>query len=113
MSKIDEFKNFAKQHPELINYLNNHKDYTWQKLYEIYDVYGEDDKIWSNYLLKESKSSLSDVINKIDSDTISEHIKTAQKALSLIEGLTTKGTNNINDIKGPTSPRPLSKFFGD
>lgn len=44
MDKKEEFKLFAKKHPELINYLDNHKDMSWQKLYEIYDIYGEDDK---------------------------------------------------------------------
>ena len=53
-------------------------------------------------------------MKNIDIDSLQEHIKTAQKALGFIEELTSKGASNINSIpKGPKSPRPLDKFFGD
>ena len=53
-------------------------------------------------------------MKNIDINNLQEHIKTAQKALGFIEELTTKGATNVNSIpKGPTSPRPLDKFFGD
>ena len=40
MSK-ETFKTFAKQHPELAKTVLNGTT-TWQKLYEIYDIYGID-----------------------------------------------------------------------
>ncbi|MBR1417185.1 MAG: hypothetical protein IJ572_05140 [Bacilli bacterium] len=112
MDKKESFKVFAKKHPELITYLNNHSNMSWQKLYEIYDIYGEDESTWEPYFTK-SNTNISDVLSNIDTSKMQEHIKTAQKALGLLQDLTSKGADNINSIKGPTIPRPLTKFFGD
>ena len=112
MDKKEMFKEFAKNHPELITYLNNHKDITWQNLYEIYDIYGEDNNIWNPYF-NEKSTNFSDMFKNVDMSKVKEHIGTAQKALSLLQELTTKGAENISNFKGPTMPRPITKFFGD
>ena len=44
MSK-ETFKAFVKQHPELAQYVRN-QQMTWQKFYELYDLYGEDDQVF-------------------------------------------------------------------
>ena len=44
---------------------------------------------------------------------VKEHVGTAQKALNLIQELTSKGAETISSVKGPTIPRPITKFFGD
>ena len=111
MDKKEEFKMFAKKHSELIAYLNNHKDMTWQKLYEIYDIYGDDDKTWNKYF--NNTNNISDVFKNIDMDKIQEHINNAQKALGVLGELTKGSSSGIESIKGPTIPRPLTKFFGD
>ena len=114
MDKKDNFKKFAKLHPELISYMQNHSDMTWQKLYEIYDIYGEDEETWNKYFKQESSdNNISDMIKKIDMNQVQKHIGTAQKALNLIQELTTKGAENLNELKGPIIPRPITKFFGD
>ena len=48
MDKKEEFKNFARLHPELLDYIKN-KEMSWQSFYEIYDIYGSDEKAWSKY----------------------------------------------------------------
>ena len=48
MSK-ESFKEFVKKNPRLIKYVKNN-EMTWQKFYEIYDIYGEDKNAWSEYL---------------------------------------------------------------
>ena len=111
--KKDAFKEFAKAHPELIEYLKNNSNMSWQKLYEIYDIYGEDENIWKEYFTAYNKSSISDMFKSIDTKKVQEHIGTAQKALNLIQELTTKGGETINSIKGPSLPRPITKLFGD
>ena len=113
MDKKEAFKVFAKNHPKLITYLDNHPNMSWQKLYEIYDIYGEDEETWKPYLQESNSTNISDVIKNIDMNKMNEHINTAQKALNLIQELTNKGAENITNIKGPTIPRPLTKFFGD
>ena len=48
MSK-DAFKSFARSHTELANYVMSGKT-NWQKLYELYEIYGENSSIWDDYL---------------------------------------------------------------
>ena len=47
MSKED-FKRFVRSHPELVNYVNK-GTMSWQKFYEMYDIYGESNSIWKEY----------------------------------------------------------------
>ena len=119
MDKKEEFKKFANLHPELSEYLKENKDASWQKLYELYDIYGDNKSVWSPYLRTSKSQSISfsdvkNMVSKIDPSSLQEHIKTAQKALGFFEELTKKGASNLSSIpKVPTSPRPINKFFGD
>ena len=45
--KQEEFKNFVRTKPELIKYVQNGK-MTWQKFYELYDLYGTDNLFGTN-----------------------------------------------------------------
>lgn len=119
MNKKEEFKNFARLHPELLDYIKN-KEMTWQSFYEIYDIYGNDSNAWAKYLnqnsgssSKETVSMLTEKLKSIDVNSIQEHIKTAQKALSVVSELTGKSdvSNVVNAI--PKVPRPINKFFED
>ena len=110
----EEFKNFVKTKPELIDYIEDNS-MTWQKFYEIYDMYGEDESVWQRYSKKKTPENpkLSNFMDKIDIDTIRSHIDTAQKALGVISELTTKGNESISNIIKPKAERPITKFFGD
>ena len=55
MSK-ETFKAFARNHPELAtSVLKNNT--TWQKLYEIYEIYGESSNIWNTYITPSTAAS--------------------------------------------------------
>jgi hypothetical protein len=114
MSKKDDFKNFIRSKPELVQYIKN-KDMTIQSFYELYDIYGEDEKAWSPYLTpKNNNTKLTEIIKNIDLDDVQKHINSAQKALGVVGDLTEKGEKSIeNIIKGPLESRPLNKFFED
>lgn len=110
----EEFKNFVKSKPELIDYIEDNT-MTWQKFYEIYDMYGEDESVWERYSKKKTENNpkVPSFIDKIDIDTIRSHIDTAQKALGVISELTTKSNDSISNIIKPKTERPITKFFGD
>jgi len=86
-----------------------------QKLYEIYDVYGDREDIWKSYVetnVKNDTTSIKDLFSNIDVNSLQEHIKTAQKALGFIEELTSESAKKVTKTVAST-PRPLDKFFGD
>ena len=46
-------------------------------------------------------------------DSVQKHINTAQKALGLVQELTTGKAGGASAVKGPLTPRPINKFFED
>ena len=119
LNKKEEFKNFLRSRPHLVEYIKN-KEMTLQTFYEIYDVYGENEEAWKPYepVLNTEESDnrttnkISDIFNYINVDELQKHIETAKKALSVVEDLTKK-TPETQIFKGPLQSRPLNKFFED
>lgn len=104
MSKKEDFKKFVSNHIEFVDYVKKN-NVSWQSLYELYDIYGEDEKIWNKYINQSTKETLSisgllDTIKNINIDSLEENINSIQKAVSLVEELTkpTKKEEN-NNIK--------------
>ena len=121
MDKKSEFKEFVKNNNYLVKHVKS-GDMTWQKFYELFDLYGSEDDIWNDYKSDTEKKSginvesISNIVKKVDSDSIQKHIGTAQKALELIKDLTAKegaGAAIVSAAKGPLSSRPISKIFED
>lgn len=126
-SKIDEFKLFVKANPFLITYIRDGKK-SWQDLYEIYDLYGDDEESWNKFLeenntpnketttnTKETPSftgHLDDLIKmakNVDVNKVQEGITSLQKTLTLFGDLF---VNKDNPTKG-YNPRPLYRRFED
>ncbi len=59
-----------------------------------------------------SPENLTNKLKSIDMNSIQEHIKTAQKALSLVSELTAKGGSTASNVV-PKVPRPINQFFED
>lgn len=115
MAKIDEFKSFVKKNPKLVKYVKNGES-SWQKFYEIYDLYGEDDDAWKDYLgvaTVSSTASLTDLfgwIKNLNLDSIQSGVNNLQRVLGVVQDL--KGSDNTkptNEYK----PRPMYKHFED
>lgn len=106
MSK-ETFKQFVQSKPYLADYVMKN-NITWQKLYETYDLYGESNEIWDTYRNKETN-----FLSKIDTDKLTKHIETAQKALTIISELTTKTSDNIEKNIKPSIEKPINKLFSD
>ncbi len=116
MEKKEAFKVFARNHPELISSIKS-GDTSWQKLYEIYDIYGEDKQAWDTYFNKSTTTysglgNIGDIVKNIDMDSVQKHINTAQKALGLVQELTGK-SSVATPTSGVVTPRPINKFFED
>lgn len=110
MSK-ETFKRFVRSHPSLVSKVNA-GDTTWQKLYEMYDLYGENHSIWNPYFSDSNiggqdrgiadssgntqstigDTSLKEIFNMIksmDLDTVKKGVDGLQKAVGLLQDLTT------------------------
>ena len=115
MSK-ETFKSFARSHPELATSVMENKS-TWQKLYEVYEIYGENNPIWDNFIKKNDKvetiSSFKELFNtfkNIDLESVQKGVTNLQKTLGLLQELGIgSNKNNISQYE----PRPIYKYFED
>ena len=120
MSKV-EFKEFVRKNPELISHVEKNET-SWQKLYEIYDLYGEDASVWEKYKTKNEATTannkttnqpLKDLLNMvkgIDLNTVQKGLNSLDKAIEAFKGLTPSGTENtVTNYE----PRPTYRYFED
>lgn len=122
----EEFKAFVRTKPELVNYVST-GEMSWQKFYEIWSLYGNDDKVWAKYGAKKEEketskdssegfsfSSLVDSIKKVDMNSVQKGINSMQKAIELLQGFTTGGAaSSAAKSASEYSPRQLFKKFED
>ena len=122
MSK-ELFKDFARKHKELpVNVLQGNT--TWQKLYELYDIYGEDSSIWSDYftsnVTSEEKTPTTfkeffNTFKNMDMDSVQKGVTNLQKTIGLLQdlGLASLGGNKVVNSTNTYQPRPLYRHFED
>lgn len=121
----EEFKAFVRTKPELISYVSK-GEMSWQKFYEIWTLYGNDDKVWEKYKKEQevtsekknnesfSFSSLIDSIKKVDMDSVQKGIGSMQKAIELLQGFTAGGAaSSATNAASSYQPRQLFKKFED
>ena len=123
MEKIDSFKEFVRNNNYLINYTKNGTK-TWQDLYEMYDLYGEDSDAWNKYLNEDTRNTTQTtsykspnyveeivrIAKNIDIDKVQEGITSLQKTLGLFGDLfASKTSSNTKEY----NPRPLYRRFDD
>lgn len=106
MDQKEKFKAFVKQNPSLAKYVNNNQ-MTWQKFYEMYDLYGEDSDVWKDYLKGVASIDLLSFLKNINIDNLEENINSIKRVISVIQDLgVSKQTNSYK-------PRPIYKHFED
>lgn len=108
---IESFKSFVRTKPSLVNLVSS-GNYTWQKLYEIYALYGENSSVWNN--LSTPSVTLKDMFNTIKNIDVSEvqnSINSLQKGIKYVEDFvkTKEKSIPVSNYK----PRPLYKYFDD
>ena len=121
MNTKEKFKLFVKSHPSLLKYVKS-EEMTWQKFYELYDMYGEDESVWKDYIttttkeVKETKKSnvsslgeLMGFVKNIDLDSVENGINSLQRVLGVLQDFETNKGATENTYK----PRPLYKHFED
>ena len=130
MSK-ETFKMFVRSHPELVNYVNNNK-MSWQRFYEMYDMYGGNNSVWNSYFTTTtdtistnvaatasntiSKKTVGDtpikeifnMVKQMDLETVRKGVDGLQKAVGLVQDLTVNKKMATN-----YQARPLYQHLDD
>ena len=111
MSKKDEFKEFVRKNPKLINFVRT-GDMTWQKFYEIFDLYGEDKEAWKQYLevatIGATSAGFLDIFKNIDLDSVQNGVNSIQRVIGVLQDIGGKKEDS-KEYK----PRPIYKSFDD
>jgi len=113
MNNLDNFKLFVKSNPHFASYIRN-GTMTWQKFYELYDMYGEDSTIWKDFEKEDKKNSptINDIINmakNIDINKLHDGVNSLSKAVSLFSDLFINKENKTDNYH----PRAIYQRFDD
>ena len=109
MERKEDFKLFVKKYPSFATYVQN-KTTTWQQLYELWDMYGDDDNVFSKYK-SVSNTDLNSVINgikNINMDNVKKNLNSIEKGIKLLQDFVKK-----EDPTPSYEPRPIFKRFED
>lgn len=125
MTNIDNFKLFVKKNPNLIKFIRN-GTMSWQRFYELYDLYGEENNVWNEYLSDDINRNVKETNNqnqsinsfpniiqmakKIDANKIQDGITSIQKAIALFGDIISKEST---ETKSTYQPRPIYRRFDD
>ena len=117
MSKV-EFKDFVKKNTNLISLVEKGET-SWQKLYELYDLYGESSNVWDKYLKTNTNSinnvgssfkELLNLIKGVDLNTVQKGLSSLDKAIDAFKDIIPSNkTPNVSNYE----PRPNYKYFED
>ena len=109
----EDFKRFVRSHPELIQHVNN-GNMSWQKFYEIYDMYGEESSVWDEYKQEKKKSpTINEIVNmakNIDMNKLQDGVNSLSKAVGLFSDLF---ANNKATTTSTYKPRAVYRRFDD
>jgi hypothetical protein len=116
MSK-ENFKEFVKKNPNLVKYVNSN-DMTWQKFYEMYDMYGEENDVWKTYMIdnrevssgKKQSTDFMNYFKNINVDSVQESINSIQRVLGVLGDL---GVKSSTSTSSTYEPKPIYKHFDD
>lgn len=119
---LNDFKEFVGKKPTLASYVNN-GNMTWQKFYEMYEMYGSNNDIWNNYnnnYVKETLATdigLKQIFNtfkSMDLATVQNGIGSIQKGINLLQELFVKNKGVSTSVRtSEYEPRPLHRYFDD
>lgn len=99
MNSVDSFKQFVKTKPEFSSLVLEGL-YSWQQLYEMYMMYGENHEIWSRLNQTTSPRPTIDwvaFIKNIDIDTLISGMQGLEKILDLFAGYLENNQNSLFD----------------
>ena len=129
MKSKEEFKEFVRRHPELIKYVKS-GEMNWQKFYELYSLYDENDSAWNEYFNNQninnstqnrssnpsSSFGMGEIVNMLKNvkpDVLQQNINSIQKFLGFVSEFVGDKNKPKPNIKNIYTPRPTKNMFED
>ena len=101
MDKLEKFKEFIKDKEFLIEKVNKNET-TWQNLYEIYDLYGEDASVFKNNREDNHQENNEGKVNNllkafegVDVNKINENLEGVRKILAVLAEFSKKDDTKV------------------
>lgn len=124
MNKKEEFKDFLKRNSYLSRFVNDGST-TYQKLFETYDIYGENSEVWNEFRnakhsnigdtkVTDSVKSVLNNLKNIDLDKLEENISSLEKALGFLEEIVLSRSEKKTEKKTSKKKNAdIERFFED
>ncbi len=124
MASKEQFKLFISKNPNFAKNVNSGKT-TWQKLYELYDLYGENNDVWNEYRKVDSAAtseatsglSLKSILNSlkgVNLESLQENVSSLQKAVGFLEDLTRESPKKEERKKKEKKDlEEIERFYSD
>lgn len=106
---VEQFKQFVKKHPKIIQEVRKGKK-TWKQFYEDWYLFGEEDEIWNEYKEREKQATDSpplitkilSALKNMDANEMQQHIVSVQEAITAIQ-------NVIEQLQGMKQSSPVQR----
>lgn len=116
---LSSFKNFVKERPSLIKYVESGKK-SWQDFYNIYELYGEKSPVWEKYLVDDvvgatgivTFKDLFESFKNIDVSGLQDSLNSLQKGINYVSNIVKEKETNIPK-RSSFEKRPMHKYFDD
>ncbi|AMX84148.1 cytosolic protein [Geobacillus subterraneus] len=107
---VEQFKQFVKKHPKIIQEVRSGKK-TWKQVYEDWYLFGEDDEIWDPYREASGKKKeeekgtnkwldkLAAMLGQLDAAEVQKHLANVQQAITAIQRI-------LSEFQGAGLQRP-------
>ncbi|MGG0717775.1 YlbD family protein [Robertmurraya massiliosenegalensis] len=116
---VQQFKEFVKEHPEMVMEVRKGKA-TWQELFEEWYLLGEEDSRWNEFKGTKEKEQdkkewipqVMNAVKNVDPNQLQGHITNLSQALGAIQGLILqfqggKQGNTTNNHSTNQAPNPF------
>lgn len=124
MNKKEEFKEFLKRNSYLSRFVNDGST-TYQRLFETYDIYGEESDVWNDFKnvrhtnssdgkVTDSVKSILNNLKNVDLDKLEENISSLEKALGFLEEIVLSRSEKKTEKKTSKKKNTdIERFFED
>lgn len=121
---LESFKSFVRERPKLMDFVAN-KTMSWQDFYNMYELYGPNNDVWSKYLtttattstkVSDVTASFKDIFNSfknMNMNDVQKGINSLQKGIKYIKDIVDTKTGPEQLRKTTYEPRQIYKYFDD